>query len=41
MPDNHCGGVRFNKIAGMDSRRAFLLKRNLLQGCFPVETSEF
>ena len=27
MPDNPCGGFAFNKIAGMDSRPAFLLKK--------------
>ena len=31
----------FNKIAGMDSRDAFLLKRSFHQGCFPVDTSKF
>ena len=40
MPDNPCGGVCF-KIAGIDSRAAFLLKRSFHKGCFPVDTSEF
>ena len=31
----------FNKITGMDSRLAFLLERSFLEGCFPVDTSEF
>ena len=31
----------FNKIAGMDSTPAFLLKRSFHEGCFPVDTSEF
>ena len=31
----------FNNIAGIDSKPAFLLKRNFHQGCFPVDTSEF
>ena len=31
----------FNKIAGMDSRPAFLLKKSFDDGCFPVDTSEF
>ena len=31
----------FNKIASMDSRPAFMLKRSFHQGRFSVDTSEF